>query len=138
FSIFSGPPPSFAFARRACRSSTSARSPPPAALSPPVVTSSAIRPSDPARRTSKRPRPATRSGTFAGCRRGARSLSPASRSSALPLRFALLEERGHALDRVLGLELDRQLRAQERERVGERHVHLAPDRVLAEPHDQRR
>ena len=57
--------------------------------------------------------------------------------NVLSIGFALLEERGHALDRVLGRELDRKLRPQVIDRVGERHVELAPHRVLAELHHQR-
>ena len=54
------------------------------------------------------------------------------------IRFALFEERRDALDRVLGRELDRELRAQVVERLDQRHVELAPHRVLAELHHQRR
>src|SRR5579884_39592 len=52
----------------------------------------------------------------------------------LPRRRALFEERLHALLDVLGRERQRKLRAQEVERVGERHVLLAEHRVLAELH----
>src|SRR5271163_4579503 len=59
-------------------------------------------------------------------------------SAALPLRLALLEERTHALDDVLGGQRQRELRAQVVESVVEVHVQLAAHRLLAEAHDHRR
>src|SRR5438270_11152449 len=50
---------------------------------------------------------------------------------ALPLRLALFKERADAFLNVLGGEGDRQLRAQEVERVRKRHVLLAEHGVLA-------
>src|SRR5579871_5950815 len=56
------------------------------------------------------------------------------KSGSLPLRIALLEERPHALLNILGGEGDRELRADEVERLEERHVELAEHRVLAQAH----
>jgi hypothetical protein len=55
-----------------------------------------------------------------------------------PPRLPLLEERLDALLDVLGRERERELRAQEVERLLEGHVLLAVHRVLAHPHQQRR
>src|SRR5919198_3420931 len=55
-------------------------------------------------------------------------------SASRPVRLALLEERLHALLDVLRRERDRELGAEEVERVLERHVELAVHRVLAELH----
>ena len=62
---------------------------------------------------------------------------PRARSPAGPHGIALLEERAHALVHVLGRERERELRLQEGQRVGERHVLLAEHRVLAQPHQHR-
>src|SRR5919109_3055280 len=61
----------------------------------------------------------------------------ATASASRPVRLALLEERLHALLDVLGRERDRELRAEEVERVLERHVELPVHRVLAELHQHR-
>src|SRR5215210_7275259 len=65
--------------------------------------------------------------------RSATSETP-TRSATRPVRLALLEERLHALLDVLCRERDRELGAQEVERVLERHVELSVHRVLAELH----
>src|ERR671923_566147 len=62
----------------------------------------------------------------------------ATRSATRPVRLALLEERLHALLDVLRRERDRELRAEEVERLVERHVELAVHRVLAELHQDGR
>src|SRR4051812_29414730 len=77
------------------------------------------------------PRPAPRA------RRGP-TFGTAARSPPLPHRLPLVEEGLHALLDVLGREGDRELRAQEVERVGERHVLGAEHRVLAHAHEDGR
>src|SRR3954468_21353470 len=69
--------------------------------------------------------------------RSATSETP-TRSATRPVRLALLEEGLHALLDVLRRESDRELRAQEVERLVERYVQLAIHRVLAELHQHRR
>src|SRR3954463_14816133 len=61
-----------------------------------------------------------------------------TRSASRPLRLALLEEGLHTLLDVLGRERDRELRAQEVERLVERHVELPVHGVLAELHQHGR
>src|ERR1700742_5375080 len=66
------------------------------------------------------------------------SRSPPLRASAsLPFRLAFLEEGHDALAQVVGGEGERELRAQELERVVERHVLLPIHRVVSELHQQR-
>src|SRR6185436_16240250 len=69
--------------------------------------------------------------------RSATSETP-TRSATRPVRLALLEEGRDALLDVLGRERDRQLLAQEVERLVERHVELPVHGVLAELHEHRR
>src|SRR5215203_1397638 len=77
------------------------------------------------------------SGAVPGSRLGDFSSVAISVSASFPLRVAFLEEGGDSLDDVLGREGERKLRAQELERVVERHVLLAVHRVVAEPHQHR-
>src|SRR5271156_1853776 len=104
FAIFSSPPPSAIWARRACRSSTSGR----------------------------------KSEVFSWVLIYALSRSVAFASAALPLRLALLEEGGDALDDVLGGHRQRELGSEVVKRVVERHVELAAHGLLAKAHDHRR
>jgi alkylation response protein AidB-like acyl-CoA dehydrogenase len=60
-----------------------------------------------------------------------------SRSPTLPHGLPLLEERGHALDHVLGGQRQGQVVLEEIERVTQGQVHLGEHRVLAQAHEHR-
>src|SRR6476659_2628353 len=77
------------------------------------------------------------SGAVPGSRFGDFSSVAISVSASFPLRVAFLEEGGDPLDDVLGREGERELGAEELERVVERHVLLAIHRVVAKPHQHR-
>src|SRR5215207_3509409 len=79
----------------------------------------------------------TARGAVPGSRFGDFSSVAISVSASFPLRVAFLEEGGDPLDNVLGGEGERELGAEELERVVERHVLLAVHRVVAEAHQHR-
>src|SRR5215211_6054619 len=131
--IFSLPPPSFAFSRRACRSSTSPFMP---VFSPCSVPEGASGASASAPTSLTFSASAAASLTFLASSPLVSSLLAIS-LSALPFRLALLEEGPCALEDVLGRERQGELGSQVLERVVESHVVLPVHGVVAEPHQHR-
>src|SRR5262249_51670768 len=128
-SISGSAPVASAPSNAACAALTSPRSKAPARVAAPTASN-----------TRSSTAATTSSSTSRRCRRGSAPSPPRSKGSSphtsppLPLRIALLEERGDPLDQVLGREGERELGAQELERVLEGHVLLAVHGVVAKPH----